>query len=542
MPMPSSRRQARRRSPRVVDQLRVRVDIVGRRRQRQPCAVAIEDLPALCRRVDRPHALVERAVLELLRLATCRTTSRTEIAPKANAITANSATSRPADGGSRWWIALRSRALRPVVSPRKGPLRPDPRARTGRMEDADVVGETHAVPAGPGGDPARSGQGGLLAHQLEVVLGEALDRRSASPMRNDVWASRTFTTTMPKTIDPTTSTRAARGDRSAMARSRRRAAAGRPSGPTGRVPRRTGAGRAVAGAEEGADVRGGVRRSAGSNRRAGWLTRHGSVRRLGASRSVPWGSSLPRRGGAERLLRQDLEVLRAVVEPLDDAVLEGVVRDHDHAATGSEDLDRPRQGRGELLQLPVDRDAGAWNVRRAGWGPPPRPQRARDHARELVGGLDRRPRPRTHDRRRDPARASFLAVLEHDPRELLFGAVFTMSIARSPSGPSACPAARPPGTRTPLGTVELHRAHAEVVQDAVDPVLRGHVREPGPNGGEPLAEPRAEPWRPRSPGVAVETDHPSHAGPRAPPRDRPPRASRRSRSWPRRGTGGPRPP
>ena len=30
---------------------------------------------------------------------------------------------------------------------------------------------------------------------------------------------------------------------------------------------------------------------------------------------------------------------------------------HDHAATGSEEVDRPRQGGGELLELPVDRDA-----------------------------------------------------------------------------------------------------------------------------------------------------------------------------------------
>ena len=223
---------------------------------------------------------------------TCRTTSRTEIAPKANAISANSATSRPAGGRLTWVgrpslpsprpLGVRRRRGRSV---RSGRLR---RARTRRVEDPDVVGETHAVPAGPGGDPTRSGQGGLLAHQLEVILGELLEvafrladaerRLGEQDVHDHDAEDHRPHHGRGQQHEP---------DRAAAARSRaasrRRAAAvrARPA--------------AFAGAR-GSDAPGHARavRRSGSSLRAGWLTRHGSVRRRGASRCATSGCSRPR--------------------------------------------------------------------------------------------------------------------------------------------------------------------------------------------------------------------------------------------------------
>ena len=92
----------------------------------------------------------------------------------------------------------------------------------------------------------------------------------------------------------------------------------------------------------------------------------------------------------------DGEAVVVAERRLHDAVLERVIGDHDHAAPGSEEPDRLRQGGGELLDLPVDRDAERLERATRGVGAPrPSSHGAHDHAGELVGAGDR---AATHDR------------------------------------------------------------------------------------------------------------------------------------------------
>jgi hypothetical protein len=143
------------------------------------------------------------------------------------------------------------------------------------------------------------------------------------------------------------------------------------------------------------------------------------LRRAGAR--VPFLFSL---GRAKRLLGERFEVVAFVDEALDDPVLERVIRDRDDAATGSEGLRRPRQGEGEVLQLPVDRDAE--RLKRAPRAP------ATTRASSPVVVIGDRVRARTmaaatrRDRRSSPNSNRILASSSS-------GAIFTMSIALSPS-------------------------------------------------------------------------------------------------------------
>ena len=125
-------------------------------------------------------------------------------------------------------------------------------------------------------------------------------------------------------------------------------------------------------------------------------------------------------GGPLRLLRQDRDAARphgSLASTIRSS--ERVVGDHDHAATGSEEFDRPRQGGGELLDLPIDRDTERLEGATRGVGAPrPLPERTRDDAGELIG---RRDRPLPHDGAGDPTGAMLAAVLVDQVRELGFG-------------------------------------------------------------------------------------------------------------------------
>ena len=134
--------------------------------------------------------------------------------------------------------------------------------------------------------------------------------------------------------------------------------------------------------------------------------------------------------------------------PFHDPVLERVVREHDHAASGSEEVDRLRQGGGELLDLPVDRDAERLERPTRGVGAPRTSSHgAHDDAGQLVRAHDRRARARANDGRGDPARLGLLAVLEDQIGELLLRQlVDEVGGGRARRRPSACRAVRPPGS------------------------------------------------------------------------------------------------
>src|SRR6266540_1535157 len=84
--------------------------------------------------------------------------------------------SRTARSGASWagasWEGLAQPSRRVVLV--RGPGRRR-RSRGGHVEETDLVGETHAVAASPGGDPAGSGQCGLLPGELHVLLREDAD-------------------------------------------------------------------------------------------------------------------------------------------------------------------------------------------------------------------------------------------------------------------------------------------------------------------------------------------------------------------------------
>ena len=128
------------------------------------------------------------------------------------------------------------------------------------------------------------------------------------------------------------------------------------------------------------------------------------------------------KGGSQRLLGEDAETFVVAERPLHDPVLQGVVGEHDHAATGAEESDRPRQGGGELLELPVDRDPERLERPTRGVGAPRTSSHgAHDDVGELVGGVDRRALPRPDDRAGDPPGAALLPQLEQEVGELPFG-------------------------------------------------------------------------------------------------------------------------
>src|SRR5439155_16497938 len=94
--------------------------------------------------------------------------------------------------------------------------------------------------------------------------------------------------------------------------------------------------------------------------------------------------------------------------------------DDDEAATRSQKAGRSRQGRGQLLELPVDRDPEGLERAPGGMGATRPPSgRSGDHAREPIGGLDGGPLPGPYDGARDPPRTAFLSVLVDDPGQLL---------------------------------------------------------------------------------------------------------------------------
>ena len=155
-------------------------------------------------------------------------------------------------------------------------------------------------------------------------------------------------------------------------------------------------------------------------------------------------------GRTQRLLRQHREAVVVAERRLHDAVLEGVVRDHDHAATGSEEPDRLRQGGGELLELPVDRDAERLERATRGVGAPRTSSHgAHDHAGELVGGGDRPARTIAPG---DPARATLARRTRRSGRRARVREA--RSRGRRPRArrrrrpPSACRAARRRDSRT----------------------------------------------------------------------------------------------
>src|SRR5581483_5238369 len=118
----------------------------------------------------------------------------------------------------------------------------------------------------------------------------------------------------------------------------------------------------------------------------------------------------------------------------------------------------------------------AWNVRRAGWGPPRRPP----------------PAPaRTHDGGRHPPRPPLLSVLEQDPRELVLrrGVHEVRGALRLRVHPHV-ERTRLPEAEAALRPLELHRRDAKVVEESVGPALHGHLREPGADPDEPRSEPR----------------------------------------------------
>ena len=205
------------------------------------------------------------------------------------------------------------------------------------------------MPAGPGGDPARADRVACFA-QLEVVLGELLEPslRLADAERRQGRAGRS----RPRCRRPSTpprSTQAARtrsiGDGS-VASGGLRAGHVRARPAASHVARSgTGGGRRGMGGRARR-----VRRSASNGARAGSRARLRSAAR--SSRSVDLGFVAASAGRGRAASWSGPRGLRAVAEPLTMRSSRGVVRDHDHAATGSEDLDRPRQGRGELLQPP----------------------------------------------------------------------------------------------------------------------------------------------------------------------------------------------
>src|SRR5919197_1176213 len=127
-------------------------------------------------------------------------------------------------------------------------------------------------------------------------------------------------------------------------------------------------------------------------------------------------------GGAERLAGEDLEPRLLAERALHDPVLERVIRDRDNAATGSEDAHRSRQGSGELLELPVDRDAERLEGSARGVRPSPAPAHGtRDHAGEPIRRPDRLPRTGPDDRGGHPTGPPLLAELENQTAELLLG-------------------------------------------------------------------------------------------------------------------------
>src|SRR5206468_10360037 len=123
---------------------------------------------------------------------------------------------------------------------------------------------------------------------------------------------------------------------------------------------------------------------------------------------------------ADDFLRQHREGGLVEEGPLRDAVLERVIRDHDDAATGSEDTRRPRQRGGELLKLPVDRDTERLERAASGvGGPRPPADRAGDDSDELVGALDGPGGPGPNDRVRDPPCVALLSEVPEEPEEVL---------------------------------------------------------------------------------------------------------------------------
>ena len=145
----------------------------------------------------------------------------------------------------------------------------------------------------------------------------------------------------------------------------------------------------------------------------------------------------------------------------------------------------------------------AWNVRRAGWGPPgvvpgrPRPRRRADRC--VIGARDR---ARTMARG-DPARPRLLAELEDQVGELLLGQpVHEVGCGRPlvahPHVQRSVVAIAEPTFRP----VELHRGDPEVEEHAVDRTVDGLLIDLGEAGTRRSApdrrRPRAVPARARA--------------------------------------------
>ena len=254
-----------------------------------------------------------------------------------------------------------------------------------------AVRRHHAVPLGPRaillGDDSRAAFGG----EHVVLLGQRPRPASAERRPEAVWTNSALTATTPSTS--ATLTRDGEGPerRVEPRRARRR---GREAQRSAGAPRASarwredigfgGAGRASARPGGGASGRSG----SVATSRAGTLTRPPPrARRRAASRSAHGGSprSRPADGCSGFFVRTARRSSSRNVA-LHDAVLERVVREHDHAATGSEEPDRLRQGGGELLELPVDRDAERLERAARGVGAPRTSSHgAHDDAGEFVG-------------------------------------------------------------------------------------------------------------------------------------------------------------
>src|SRR5581483_1119621 len=426
---------------------------------------------------------------------TCNTDNRTTIVAMASAIPARRATSRRT--GGRFTAHRPPRAIRCAAGDPAGP------------------------PPRPGPPVLRAARGGIGCRRGDACRGAWPRRRSGRGRTG--WPARARARGDPARGRPcaapgrppeTSSERAGRSTRRGRGSSTRprpwtgrgsqrfRAGAEPESRGATRREFRQRAGLRMAGARPRAEVRpdgiapGLVERPGATDAGAAWPAR---------SRGLPYplGSAQARAprsrvacdllgGGAKRLVGELDQSLVRREAPLDDAILERVVGDDDDAATGSEKPDRSRQGSGELLQLPVDRDAERLERPTRGVGAAPPPSNgARDHARELVRRLDPPARARTHDGGRHPPRPPLLSVLEQDPRELVLrrGVHEVRGALRLRVHPHV-ERTRLPEAEAALRPLELHRRDAKVVEEAVGPALHGHLREPGADPDEPRSEPR----------------------------------------------------
>ena len=207
---------------------------------------------------------------------------------------------------------------------------------------------------------------------------------------------------------------------------------------------------------------------------------------------------------------------------LDDPVLQRLIGHHGDPAARAQGRQRGGYRLPQRLQLGVDRDAqrleGALGRVTAG-ASGRRRDRLVEQFDELTGRRERRAGATAHDERGDTAREALLAELAQQPRQRLL-VVGVQDLRRGQLGFRVHPHVQWRVGRigeAALGTVELHRRHAEIEQDRVDlrrrtahrvddvgyPVVAGaHQRDAVGERRETLT------GDPQRVGVAVQADQP----------------------------------